>query len=526
MKRFRFYIPAILVTCITLPLVVAGFRPPPPPAALVVVITVDQLRPDYLTRWESQWRGGLGGLLADGASFLNGLQDHAITETAPGMATILSGREPAGTGIVINRLSVGDSSVSLIGIKGGRGASPHRFQGQTLVDWMAAADTGFRFLSVAAKDRSAILPVGRKKGPVYWYASGEFTTSTYYATELPPWLSAWNDRNAPKRLAGTRWTPLLPDTAYAEPDTARYERGGVDVTFPHLLPTDPEGVAQQLMDYPWMDSLTLDLALEGVRALGLGSRGRSDLLNISLAATDNIGHHYGPDSREIHDQLLRLDHWLGWFFDSLGTLVPRDRILVALTADHGVTSFPEAAQAQGRSGGRIQLRALVREANLAIGRRGGDTTILRHSSGLIYGDTARLRRAGVSPESLATNLAPRVWKLPGVVDAWTPGTLGGASPRNVHAVRWWRALPRGFSWLVCAVARPGYIWMEQTSETDHGTSNPDDVGVPIILMGTAVRAGVFPDTVRTVDIAPTLARLLGVKTRGKLHGRVIKRVTK
>jgi arylsulfatase A-like enzyme len=228
----------------------------------------------------------------------------------------------------------------------------------------------------------------------------------------------------------------------------------------------------------------------------------------------------------MHDHLLRLDQWLGWFFDSLSTLVPRERTVVVLTADHGVTSFPEIARLQGRPGGWIPLEALVRDVNLSIGRLTGDSAVLHAAPGLIYGDTARLRKLRVSPESLATALAPRVWRMPGVVTAWTPGTLGSVSPDDVHAMRWWRSLPRGFPWLVCAVAKPGYVWADDGGHAEHGTSNADDVDVPIIFMGSMIRPGNYPDTVPTTDIGPTLAQLLGVKPRGLLDGLPIKRVFK
>ena len=42
-----------------------------------------------------------------------------------------------------------------------------------------------------------------------------------------------------------------------------------------------------------------------------------DLLSVSLSTTDAVGHAFGPDSREIHDQVLRVDRWLGAFIDSL-----------------------------------------------------------------------------------------------------------------------------------------------------------------------------------------------------------------
>jgi hypothetical protein len=495
---------------------------PPPEPALVVVVIVDQLRPDYFDRWKGQWQGGFRRLLENGAVFLHGLQDHALTETAPGHATVLSGRDPAHTGIPTNDLGAPDSSSPVIGFPGATGASPFRFVGTTLVDWMRRQNPGFQFLSVSGKDRGAIFPIGRSKGPVFWYQRGQFTTSRYYGDSLPAWLSAWNARRGAERLVGTSWKLLLADSAYPEADVESYENGGQDVAFPHQLPTDPNLIVRDLPEYPWMDSLTLDLALNGARALGLGRRAKPDLLAISLSATDYVGHRWGPDSREIHDQVLRLDRWLGRFLDSLSTQVPEGRMLLVLTSDHGVTSFPEFARAHGRPGGRINLSGLVREANFAIGRRTGDSTVLHEGRGLIYGDTARLRSLGVSPESLATNLAPQVWKLPGVVNAWTPATLGGAGPRDVHAVRWWRALPRTLSWLVCAVAKPGYSWGESSGSADHGTTNAEDVDVPIIFMGAGIKPARHQDTVRTTDIGPTLARLLGVKTEGKLDGRPIK----
>jgi hypothetical protein len=511
-----------LVIAVTFGSVARPAQPPVPPA-LVVVLTVDQMRADYLQRWPGQWSGGFRGFLEEGAIFPNGRQDHAVTETASGHATILSGRDPAHTGILLNELGVPDPDYPLVDRSGG-GASPNRFQGTTLVDWMRRTDPALRFLSVSAKDRGAILPIGRSRGPVFWFSSGHFTTSRYYTDQLPAWVADWNARRGPQRLAGRMWGLLLPESSYAEVDSMPFEAGGSDFVFPHQVPTDSVTAGHAVTSFPWIDSLTLDFALEGTRALGLGRRSKPDLLAISLSATDYIGHRYGPDSREVHDQLLRLDHWLGTFFDSLAATIPRERILVALTADHGVTSFPEFARAAGRPGGRIRLESLVADVNRELGRITGDASLLHMGPGLIYGDTARLRSLKVSPESLATTLAPRVWKLVGVVNAWTPGTLGGASPQDVYAVRWWRALPPKFSWLVCAAAKPGYVWYEGTSSADHGTSNPEDVDVPIAFMGPGIRPGIYPDTVRTTDIAPTLARLLNVDPEGKLDGRPIRRV--
>ncbi len=138
-RRFRLPL-LLLASAIGTVAALVGFRPAPPPPALVILVTVDQMRGDYLLRWRNQWTGAFRRLEREAAVFPEGRQDHGLTETAPGHATLLSGREPAGTGIVTNGLGVGDSTVHLLGTTGG-GASPWRFRGPTLVDWLRRADS-------------------------------------------------------------------------------------------------------------------------------------------------------------------------------------------------------------------------------------------------------------------------------------------------------------------------------------------------------------------------------------------------
>ncbi|HXV17045.1 MAG TPA: alkaline phosphatase family protein, partial [Gemmatimonadaceae bacterium] len=132
---------------------------PPPRPSLVVLITIDGFRADYLTRFGSQFKGGFARLTSGGAWFTNAHQDHGITETAPGHASLLSGRFPRSTGIAANRIGVFDQASPLLGFSGAAGASPARFQGTELFDWMHAVDSKSRALSVSAKDRGAILPI-------------------------------------------------------------------------------------------------------------------------------------------------------------------------------------------------------------------------------------------------------------------------------------------------------------------------------------------------------------------------------
>jgi type I phosphodiesterase/nucleotide pyrophosphatase len=486
-----------------------AFAPPRPEISLVVLVTVDQLRPDYFARFDRQFTGGFRTILDRGTLFDRARQNHAITETAPGHSTLLSGREPARTGIMDNERGVGDDTAPLLGGNPGPGASPRQFQGSALYDWLRAGDPEARVLSVSRKDRGAILPVGRARAPVFWWSAGRFTTSRYYADTLPAWVRAFNARGSAERFAAGRWDLLLPPSAYAEPDKVPYENGGRDVTFPHRLPASGQ-IAEQLQNYPWMDSLTLAFALEGARALGLGRRSKPDLLLVSLSATDAVGHHYGPDSREIHDQLLRLDRWLGWFLDSLATRVTRARTLMVLTSDHGVQSFPERVPGKGR----VWLGDLV-------GKGRGDA----FGSGLLSADTASLARRGVRVDSLAKVLAAVAARRRGVARVFTAATLASAAPNDTAATLWRNTIPTGYGWLIAGVLEPGFVWSTpDAGVAEHGSSAPLDVTVPIAFVGPGIGRATVHRPVRTVDIAPTLAALLGVRPEGSLDGVTLKEI--
>ncbi|MFI5235465.1 MAG: alkaline phosphatase family protein [Gemmatimonadales bacterium] len=513
---------AFLMTAALTP---AAHPAPKPRPRLVVFIAVDQFRPDYLSRYDRQFIGGLRRLLDRGVVFLNGEQDHAVTETAPGHSTMLSGRSPASTNIVTNALGVPDPATRILGLPDEAGASPIRFRGSELFDWLLAADSESRALSVSRKDRAAILPIGRARENVYWYLRGRWTTSDYYRDSLPGWVQAYDARPGARALAGRAWTLLLPDSAYAEPDSEPYERGGKDYLFPHNFPLDSAAAARGVIDFPWMDSLTLDIALEGVRQLKLGQGGHTDLLSISLSTTDAVGHAFGPDSREIHDQVLRVDHWLGWFLDSLTKLVPEDSVVFALTADHGSTSYPEALHARGLPGGRIGLKALVAHINATFNNRFAVDFGFAQEGGLIYGDVAALKARGINVDSLAANVAAQMRSMPGVETAYTGRGLAAAGDPDTAAGRWRRQLPLDFNWLVAGVAKPGYQWSDGVNSTSHGTTNIEDVRVPIAFWGMGIAPARPARIVRTVDIAPTLARLLGVRPTERLEGAPLFEVT-
>lgn len=500
---------------------------------LVVFITVDALRPDYFLRFDKQLTGGLARLYRDGAVFTNGYQDHAITETAPGHAATMSGRFSIHTGISTNLAGVEDSNSPLLEAQG-LGASPFRFRGTTLTDWLIAKDSRTRVLSVSRKDRGAILPIGRSKQPVFWYAAnGNFTTSAYYGSTLPDWVREFNTRRLPAGYAERDWSLLLPESEYTEPDSVPVESQGVRFTFPHILPRNADSAAWMLPDFPWMDEITLGFALQGVRTLGLGAGPQTDVLAISLSATDAIGHRYGPDSREIHDQILRLDRSLGQFLDSLFRIRNPGDVVIALTADHGMTPFPGVRSYDPTSGAqRVNPQPLLQEMSNTLAAAGIPGTGLsytlgvyrgngfRFDSGVLELDRAALRVANVNVDSLIEKFRAGFLRLPGVARADRIRELTQRDTITDHiARRWLHAFGDEEKAALVVTPSPYSSWL--TTYAMHGTPNEIDARVPIIFYGGMFKPGRYAQFARVVDMAPTLAVVLRVAPAERLDGRVL-----
>lgn len=501
---------------------------------LVLFITIDAMRPDYLSRFEPQLTGGLGKLYRDGAFFSNAFQDHAITETAPGHSATMSGRFPVHTGISANSAGVNDTTVTLIEAPG-LGASPFRFRGTTLTDWLIAKDPRTRVLSVSRKDRAAILPIGSSKQPVFWYAvNGNFTTSTYYGRSLPGWVNAFNARKLPASSAGRAWQLLLPESAYPEPDSVPTESGGTGFLFPHVEPGSPDSAARFLAEFPWMDELTLDFALAGVNALSLGTGPQTDVLAISLSTTDAVGHRYGPDSREMHDQILRLDRSLGAFLDSLFRIRNQNEVVIALTADHGLTPFPEVHAHDPNSGAiRVNVRPVLQRLSNSLSEAGVPGFGLNYVFGVFSGngfsfdggvlelDRPALAKARINQDSLVRALRADFLRVPGVARADRISTLAQADTVNDRVGRRWLHMFSDESKAALVVTLAPYNYWLGSYQAQHGSPNDSDAHVPIIFYGNGIKPGRYPEFARVVDMAPTLAAIVHATPQEKLDGHIL-----
>lgn len=324
---------------------------------LVVGIVVDQMRWDFLYKYQAKYgNGGFKRLLNEGYSFNNVMIDYIPTVTALGHTSIYTGSVPSIHGIAGNDWTdketgknvycTTDETVNAVGTEAKKIGqhSPRNLWSTTITDQLGIA-TNFRskVVGVSLKDRASILPAGHNPTAAFWFdeTTGNFITSDYYLKELPQWLNEFNKEENGKKLVSKGWKTLLPISEYFESteDNVAWESllgSAKTPTFPYEnLAKDYEAKKGVIRTTPFGNSLTLKMAEATIKGYKMGEDNITDFLAINIASTDYVGHAFGPNSIEIEDTYLRLDRDLEAFFQQLDKKVGKGNYLVFLSADHG-----------------------------------------------------------------------------------------------------------------------------------------------------------------------------------------------
>jgi arylsulfatase A-like enzyme len=271
-----------------------------------------------------------------------------------------------------------------------------------------------------------------------------------------------------------------------------------------------------------------------VNALNLGAGPQTDILAISLSTTDAVGHRYGPDSREVHDQILRLDRALGFFLDSLFRIRnPRD-IVVALTADHGLTPYPEVHAHDPNTGAiRISPRPLLQDLSNSLAAAGVEGYGLSYTGGAYTGngfsfdggvlelDRSALSKARINRDSLVRAVRASFLKVPGVGRADRISELAQRDTVNDRIGRRWLHMFSDEDKAALVVTLAPYNYWLSSYQAQHGSPNDSDARVPIIFYGSGIKPGRYDEFARVVDMAPTLAAIVHVTPQEKLDGHVL-----
>lgn len=517
--------------------------PSPAPAAaqdaaprpkLIVVISIDQFSGNLFEEYRQTYAMGMKRL-ANGVVFPSGYQSHAATETCPGHSTITTGARPARTGIIANEwvdqgTARQDKTVycaedeTVPGTNSGDyAASNMHLRVPTLGERMKAANPATRVVSVAGKDRAAIMMGGHNVDQLWWWGGNGFVS--YRGTAPSPLVAQVNA--GVMKLLGKAQPGLEVPAQCASRDRAIALGGGKTVGTGHFARA--AGDAKAFRASPEADAAVLVLATSLIEQMQLGKQAQTDIITIGLSANDYIGHTYGPGGAEMCIQQAQLDQSLGEFFARLD----KDGVdyMVMLTADHGGLDLPERARENGAADAqRLDATLAPAAVNAALEKATGIKGPLL--MGGPFGDYW-LSRA-LSPADRAKVQAATVKWLsaqPQVQTVFT-GAQIAASPAPAGPPDTWTLLQeakasydpqRSGDLIVLLKPRvtpivdptKGYV-------STHGSPWIYDRRVPILFWWKGASAFEQPLSIETVDIAPTLASIVKLPVKaGEMDGRCV-----
>lgn len=525
-----------------------------PKPKLVVVLVFDQMRGDYLSRWQPLFReDGFKRLQTQGAWFTDCHYPYASTITGPGHASILSGTGPYKHGIINNdwydrqagdtvncasndrydfvpslkKLAEPDKTST---VKPKLAGNPERLMCETVADVLKAKTKG-KAIGLSLKDRGALLPVGHAPDAAYWF-NGQFLTSTFYRESVPQWVSEFNKNGLAESYFGKDWTHFRSDIdydKYSGPDDAPGEGKGVlqGGKFPHPTTGGMKSAISKYYDAvatsPFGNDLLLAFAKECIVAEKLGQHEAADLLTISFSANDLIGHVYGPDSHEVLDATLRSDAIVAEFLKHLDAKVGTGKYAVLVSADHGICPLPELSAKLGKDAKRISAISLIAGAEKHL--RGAFGEPEQTTDGNAPKQKARWIEAIAAPhiylnhrliaakkrsvKEVTDSLADYLRKQDGIDSVFTAEKL--TSPVEPNEREFLTMSRKSFypsrSGDVYVILKPLYLIGSTTTVerlatgTGHGSPHPYDTHVPLIAYGPNVPGGTRLEKVTPLHMA-------------------------
>ncbi|HEV8238057.1 MAG TPA: alkaline phosphatase family protein [Thermoanaerobaculia bacterium] len=501
--------------------------PPPKPKVagvrLLVLVVVDQLAWDTLMRYRPALRGGLARLLDSGVTFTEAHHRHAMTATAPGHATLVTGLTPRHHGVVANYWFDRNANREVYSAEDpvAEEMGPANLLATALPDWVRQRDWWGRTFSASGKDRAAVMLGGKRPTGAFWYdpdARGFVTSPRYH--HPPGWLMAFNRRPLLRERFGTLWQPLPLRVDPARLGVVQLEGTGLPLGFPHTYGgavTRPgKEFYEAIYDSPAVDEYLAQFAAELVAHERLGLDDHLDYLGLSFSAVDSVGHEYGPHSREVLDTVLRLDRALDTLLTSIESKVGRNRMVVVLSADHGIAPMPERQRQLGLRGTREApadvacVQSVLRKLDTTYGQRDWFSYDL-------YLDAVQVARSRVPRAELDRRIQAWLGACPNVERVWTRAELTPDRPTKDTSLAFQRAsyLPSRSPDFVIQW-KPWFV--DRLTGTTHKTPYPYDTHVPLVIRVPRVPPHAVREPVATADLAPTLASLLGLRPPRKLDG--------
>jgi predicted AlkP superfamily pyrophosphatase or phosphodiesterase len=512
---------------------------------LIVQVVVSQMRFDYLNRyWDKFGDNGFKQLVNEGTYCRNARYNYLLTQAYPGLATIATGANPSVHGIISDKWfnrntgnqieATADEKVNTIGGSFFSGKySAKNLVTSTFGDELKLNNPNSKVISIALDAGSAILLGGHSANGMYWFDTekGLWVSSSYYTDALPAWLDTFNSKGFAKLYTEREWKALQPIQNYEEADTAAVKSVEKKKSLAEKLKGMMDGIIgkpqpktdfKALLENPYGNLLTKDLAIAAIVGENLGTDEHPDLLCITFSANRFIGGKFGPHSIEMEDTYLRLDRELAHFLEFINSTIGKENCLFVLTSDQGVASTPDYLEKSKIPGGYFDpKKAMILLGSYLNALYGQGNWITGYHDKQIYLNHKLIEDSNLNLADFQQKVADFMLEFSGVANSTTAHNLQNGNFANGIMVKFQNSYNQRRSGDVIINLEPG--WVERNGNITSANSPYDyDSHVPLIFYGWKAKRKSVLTPVYINDIAPTLSILLGITWPNGATGSPIK----
>lgn len=499
---------------------------------LIVSIIIEGMRYDYLYRWQKNFEAsGFKQLIKKGTICENAQYNYLLTQTSPGMATIVSGCEPSLHGIIADKWykrinnKIAEATYDpkihdLNNPKSGFSYSPHSLQTSTFSDELKLFNHNqTKAVSVSFEPETAVIGGGHKANFAYWFdeKTGNFTSSSYYSDALPEWVDEFNSKKLPDLYLKNEWFPLLSAEQY-ENYTPNSDKKVSEFAKNFKKTTN---TYSSLKASPYSISLTKDFAIAEILNDSLGKSATCDYINICFTATSEVSKRYGTDSKELEDIYLRLDREIAHLLQFLHTYLGKEQVLIFLSSTNGSAYSPKALAKQkipsGEFDGTRATMLLQSYLNVIYGKGKWLNAYLNKQ---IYLNRNLIEDSLLNLNEIQERSARFLTQFSGVANAVTANTLEKTFFQKGIFSYIQNSFNQNRSGDILINLNPG--WIERNNEKTQANSAYNyDTHVPLIWYGWKIKESKISRKINLTDIAPTISYLLKIPSANGSTGKAI-----
>ncbi len=499
---------------------------------LVVGITVDQLRSDYLHYlYNAFGEKGFKHLMENGLVYDQVGFDYNNPDATSAMATILTGAYPSHHGVISqSRFNPQTLQIrpilenpNFIGNYTDETYAPSALLTSTLVDELEIASQGFsRTFSVAPNQDQAIIGAGHTGDGAFWIneKNGKWATTTYYP-DVPLFIDRYNRAEGlDARIEDEVWEPMLPVSAYK---FVPYSYA--DWSFKHNFTRLRKPQYKNYKTSALVNKEVNRFVKNFIEHAQLGQKGNNpDFLSVTYYAGGFKDGSNQPYNLELQDTYLQLDQSIGNLLDMIDKTVGLSNALIYLTST-GCFEQEKVPSERYRvpTGSFHPDRCVALLNTYLMALYGNENWVTGYHNQQIYLNRPLIADKGVSLEEVQRKAAEFVVRFSGVQDVVSASQmLHGNWNERINTYR--NSYHRTLSGDLILALQPGWSIVFDNLHQTQTQQSYEMIPTPFMVLAPGVNAEKVSRPIDATEIAPTVARILRIRSPNGSHQRPLPEV--